>query len=84
MEEHLSSWQVVAAALIFYGVVFIVVETVRARRIARGSAVGSGLPSGAHFADEPPENPDDPPEFEYEVELLIVDEVCDIIPIIIP
>jgi undecaprenyl-diphosphatase len=35
MEEHLSSPFVIAAALIFYGILFIVIETVRERRAQR-------------------------------------------------
>jgi undecaprenyl-diphosphatase len=52
MEEHLSNWQVVSAALIFYGIVFIVIETWRARKIRRGELGGaSSLPRGKHFSD---------------------------------
>ena len=55
MEEHLGGPFVIAAALIVYGVVFIVMETVRERR-ARELAVGGTVAStsagysGAHFA----------------------------------
>jgi undecaprenyl-diphosphatase len=46
MEEHLSSPYVIAAALIFYGVVFLVVETVRERRARAALAAFHG----AHMA----------------------------------
>ncbi len=47
MEEHLGSPFVVAAALVVYGVAFIVIETVRERR---ARALLAERPSGAHFA----------------------------------
>lgn len=47
MEEHLSNAWVVAAALIVYGVVFIVVEEWRKRRIAAGTVQKA---AGSHFA----------------------------------
>lgn len=51
MEEHLSTWQVVAAALVFYGIVFIAIELWRASRIRRGLSAGlSAGVQGAHFA----------------------------------
>ena len=50
MEEHLSNWQVVSAALIVYGIVFIVIETWRARRVAQGRSIGLGSGyAGEHF-----------------------------------
>lgn len=51
MEEHLSNWQVVSGALIFYGIVFIVIESWRARKISRGELAGmQAQVSGKHFA----------------------------------
>ena len=54
MEEHLYNAEVVAAALIVYGVAFIVIEAWRkrtlARRLEESGAVPGGRPSGAHFA----------------------------------
>lgn len=54
MEEHLYNAPVVAAALIVYGIAFIVIERWRARdldrRIAGGEPVPGMRPSGAHFA----------------------------------
>ncbi len=54
MEEHLYSPQVVAAALIVYGVAFIVIERWRARtlkrRVAELGVVPGSRPAGAHFA----------------------------------
>ena len=54
MEEHLYSAPVVAAALIVYGIAFIVIENWRARklrgRVAAGDVVPGGRPAGAHFA----------------------------------
>ena len=54
MEEHLYSATVVAAALIVYGIAFIVIETWRARsvreRVMAGGVVPGGRPAGAHFA----------------------------------
>lgn len=56
MEEHLYSSVVVAAALIVYGIAFIVIESWRARRRSELSAAGA-LPgsrlAGAHFAASP-------------------------------
>ncbi|WP_455137420.1 undecaprenyl-diphosphate phosphatase [Thermophilibacter sp.] len=56
MEEHLGSPFVIAAALIVYGVAFIVIETARERRVERaldaGAAPGAG---GRHFAPAPAE-----------------------------
>ena len=53
MEEHLYNSVVVAAALIVYGIAFIVIESWRASRrrrmVERGELV-SGRPTGAHFA----------------------------------
>jgi undecaprenyl-diphosphatase len=48
MEEHLSNAWVVAVALIVYGVVFIVVEERRKRKVAAASPAPAGR--GAHFA----------------------------------
>lgn len=56
MEEHLSTWSVVSAALIVYGIVFIVLESVRARRIRCGLpplSLGPAPVYGEHFADAP-------------------------------
>lgn len=53
MEEHLYSSVVVAAALIVYGIAFIVIENWRARRRAELSTSGAlpgSRPAGAHFA----------------------------------
>ena len=54
MEEHLYNAEVVAAALIVYGVAFIVIEAWRKRtlnrRLEEGVALPGGRPSGAHFA----------------------------------
>ena len=54
MEEHLYSAPVVAAALIVYGIAFIVIERWRARvlerRIAEEGVVPGSRPAGAHFA----------------------------------
>ena len=54
MEAHLYNAQVVAAALIVYGIAFIVIETRRARglqaRRAAESSLVAGRPAGAHFA----------------------------------
>ncbi len=51
MEEHLSNWQVVSVALILYGIVFIVLEAWRARRVKAGYAGFERMPAGKHFAD---------------------------------
>ena len=49
MEEHLGSPFVIAAALIVYGILFIVIESRRERRASR--VLASGLPRGGrHFA----------------------------------
>ncbi len=59
MEEHLGSPYVIAAALVVYGIIFIVMETVRERR-ARELAIGGTVAStsagyhGAHFATKLP------------------------------
>ena len=54
MEEHLYSATVVAAALIVYGIAFIVIENWRARslreRVVAVGAASNGRPAGAHFA----------------------------------
>ena len=50
MEEHLSNAWVVAAALIVYGVAFIVIERWRARRVS------SAVSRGAHFAASSPDD----------------------------
>ena len=54
MEEHLYSATVVAAALIVYGIAFIVIETWRARklreRVSAGDIISGRRPAGAHFA----------------------------------
>ena len=54
MEEHLYSATVVAAALIVYGIAFIVIETWRAKklraRVMADGAVPGGRPAGSHFA----------------------------------
>ena len=49
MEEHLYSGVVVAAALIVYGVAFIVIEKRRASAVEQGASTGL-RPAGAHFA----------------------------------
>ncbi len=61
MEEHLSNAWVVAVALIVYGVVFIVIENWRKRKlaiavegqVAARSAMAAAQPAGAHFAGRP-------------------------------
>ena len=67
MEEHLYNAWVVAAALIVYGIAFIVIETRRAKtgraHVAAGGAGASGRPAGSHFAaaahpDEPTDGGD--------------------------
>lgn len=45
MEEHLSNWQVVAVALIVYGVIFIVIERWRKKKFS-----STGNSRGSHFA----------------------------------
>ena len=50
MEANLGSPFVIAAALIVYGVAFIVIETVRERRAARALEEGGQAPRGRHFA----------------------------------
>lgn len=53
MEEHLYSSTVVAAALIVYGVAFIVIENWRAKKLAARVAsegLSQARPAGAHFA----------------------------------
>ena len=52
MEEHLSSPFVIAAALIVYGVIFIVIETRRAHRAQAVAAAGAG--QGRHMAAADP------------------------------
>ena len=52
MEEHLSSPYVVAAALIFYGVIFIALETWRANHAVKKT-------SARHMAEELPETAND-------------------------
>ncbi len=49
MEEHFYNAPVVALALIVYGVLFIVIETRRANRLAEG-AIANVRPAGDHFA----------------------------------
>ena len=59
MEEHLYSSTVVAAALIVYGVAFIVIERWRAKKLAaRVAAEGTAV--GAHFAAPVAIEPVDP------------------------
>ena len=57
MEEHFYNAQVVAAALIVYGIAFIVIERWRAKRreqmLAEGRSL-NGRPAGAHFAPVAP------------------------------
>lgn len=57
MEEHLGSPFVVAAALIAYGVLFILIETRRERKAELASSMGEGSPSvrGKHLAAPSPE-----------------------------
>ena len=53
MEEHLYNSTVVAAALIVYGIAFIVIENWRAakrRRMIESGELAVGRPAGAHFA----------------------------------
>ena len=53
MEEHLYNAWVVAAALIVYGVAFIVIERWRAKKLAARvaeEAAANARPGGAHFA----------------------------------
>ena len=51
MEEHLGSPFVIAAALIVYGVAFIVIESARERRVAAAELLGgSAAAGGKHFA----------------------------------
>lgn len=52
MEEHLGSPFVIAAALIVYGIAFIVIETMRERRVERALDAGAAAPrsGGRHFA----------------------------------
>jgi undecaprenyl-diphosphatase len=53
MEKHLGGPFVIAAALIVYGVAFIVIETLRERRVADGGSHGAAPASrkaGRHFA----------------------------------
>ncbi len=58
MEEHLGSPYVIAAALIVYGVLFIIIETARARKAARLAAEGVTARPGKHFkASAQPEAP---------------------------
>lgn len=49
MEEHLSSPFVIAAALIVYGVIFIVIESARARKAEEALATGTAKPRGKHL-----------------------------------
>lgn len=49
MEEHLYNAWVVAAALVVYGVAFIVIESWRAKKLAVATA-STARPAGAHFA----------------------------------
>ena len=57
MEEHLYSSTVVAAALIVYGIAFILIENWRAKklaaRLASGRPAPGARPAGAHFAASP-------------------------------
>ncbi|MBM6755016.1 undecaprenyl-diphosphate phosphatase [Collinsella tanakaei] len=56
MEEHLYNSVVVAAALIVYGIAFIVIENWRAsrrRRMIESDELAVGRPAGAHFAPRP-------------------------------
>ncbi len=54
MEEHFYNAPVVAAALIVYGIAFIVIERWRAKKretlVATGDVVPGSRPAGAHFA----------------------------------
>ncbi len=54
MEEHFYNAPVVAGALIVYGIAFIVIEHLRARKLeeraASGETIPRGRPAGAHFA----------------------------------
>ena len=54
MEEHLSSPFVIAAALIVYGIIFIVIET---RRAQKAQAVAAGVGQGRHMAAAPDASP---------------------------
>ena len=60
MEENLSNSYVVAAALIVYGVAFIVIETWRAGRRA---SLAQARPHGAHFASAPAPGPAEDSDF---------------------
>ncbi|MDO4404059.1 MAG: undecaprenyl-diphosphate phosphatase, partial [Atopobiaceae bacterium] len=51
MEEHLGSPYVIAAALIVYGIAFIVIETVRERKAA---SLAQTAPRGRHMAAAAP------------------------------
>ena len=53
MEANLGSPFVIAAALIVYGIAFIVIETVRERRADRALAEKGARPAGRHFAAAP-------------------------------
>lgn len=60
MEEHLGGPFVIAAALIVYGVAFIVIETLRERRVADGASRGAApapRKAGRHFAASSDDGP---------------------------
>ena len=57
MEANLGSPFVIAAALIVYGVAFIVIETVRERRVERVLAERGPRPAARHFAAPAPVEP---------------------------
>ena len=57
MEANLGSPFVIAAALIVYGVAFIVIETVRERRVERVLAGSGARPAAKHFAVPEPAEP---------------------------
>nr|WP_239471693.1 undecaprenyl-diphosphate phosphatase [Olsenella profusa] len=61
MEEHLGSPFIIAAALIVYGIAFIIIETVRERRaealLAEAAPAGRPRRGGRHFAAPAPATP---------------------------
>lgn len=52
MDEHFYNSYVVAGALIFYGIAFILIENWRAKKRAEQVAVGGARKHGAHFAQD--------------------------------
>ncbi len=79
MEEHLGGPFVIAAALIVYGVAFIVIETLRERCVADGTSRGAApapRKAGRHFAASSDDGPSTRSELaDAQARIQTVDEI---------